>query len=128
MIGVRISDIKSALADHYQIEVADLDCAARTADAVQRRAIGYKLSVELTRQSRSEIGRRFGGRDHATVLNGLSYFDNKATLEMRATYHRLHELIIERSAHTREIVWAFPFKSRRSTAAPSPKFLRSNAS
>ncbi|MEM7667728.1 MAG: helix-turn-helix domain-containing protein [Pseudomonadota bacterium] len=128
MSGVTVGDIKRSVASHYRIEPSDLSGPERHVEVVQKRAVAYKLCVEMTAASRSEIGRKFGDRDHATVMNGLSYFDNRATREMRAAYHQIREQLLQSAPHSRELVWAFPFKSRRTRPAPAPQFIRRGSS
>jgi chromosomal replication initiator protein len=68
---VRIDEIQRACADHYDIKISDMVSARRTADLTMPRQVGYYLSKELTAHSMPAIGRRFGGRDHTTVLYGV---------------------------------------------------------
>ncbi len=68
---VRIEDIQKLVANHYNVSRADILSARRTAVVVRPRQIAMYLSKALTMRSLPEIGRRFGGRDHTTVLHAV---------------------------------------------------------
>lgn len=68
---VKIEDIQKLVANHYNITRADILSARRTATVVLPRQIAMYLSKSLTLRSLPEIGRRFGGRDHTTVLHAV---------------------------------------------------------
>lgn len=65
-----IQVIQRSVARHYNYTVAELCSSRRTADVVWPRHIAMYLCKTMTARSISEIGRRFGGRDHATILYG----------------------------------------------------------
>jgi chromosomal replication initiator protein len=68
---VKIDDIQKLVASHYNISRADILSSRRTANVVRPRQIAMYLSKVLTPRSLPEIGRRFGGRDHTTVLHAV---------------------------------------------------------
>lgn len=68
---VKIEDIQKLVANHYNVTRADLLSSRRTATVVRPRQIAMFLSKVLTPRSLPEIGRRFGGRDHTTVLHAV---------------------------------------------------------
>ena len=68
---VKIEDIQKLVASHYNVSRADLLSSRRTAAVVRPRQIAMYLSKSLTLRSLPEIGRRFGGRDHTTVLHAV---------------------------------------------------------
>lgn len=68
---VKIEDIQKLVANHYNVSRADLLSSRRTASVVRPRQIAMFLSKTLTPRSLPEIGRRFGGRDHTTVLHAV---------------------------------------------------------
>lgn len=68
---VKIEDIQRVVARHYNVSRADLLSARRTANVVRPRQIAMYLAKVLTLRSLPEIGRRFGGRDHTTVLHAF---------------------------------------------------------
>ena len=73
---VRIEDIQKLVANHYNVSRADLLSSRRTAAVVMPRQIAMYLAKSLTLRSLPEIGRRFGGRDHTTVLHAVRKIDN----------------------------------------------------
>jgi chromosomal replication initiator protein len=75
---VKIDDIQKLVASHYNISRADILSSRRTANVVRPRQIAMYLSKVLTLRSLPEIGRRFGGRDHTTVLHAVRKIDELA--------------------------------------------------
>lgn len=72
---VKIEDIQRLVANHYNVSRADILSSRRTATVVRPRQIAMYLSKTLTLRSLPEIGRRFGGRDHTTVLHAVRKID-----------------------------------------------------
>jgi chromosomal replication initiator protein len=68
---VKIEDIQRLVANHYNVSKADILSSRRTASVVRPRQVAMYLSKALTLRSLPEIGRRFGGRDHTTVLHAV---------------------------------------------------------
>ncbi len=68
---VRIDDILRTISQQYAVSRGDLLSARRTRSIVRPRQIGMYLSKQLTSRSLPEIGRRFGGRDHTTVIHAI---------------------------------------------------------
>ncbi|MCP8938628.1 chromosomal replication initiator protein DnaA [Alsobacter sp. SYSU M60028] len=72
---VRIEDIQKLVATHYNVSRADILSSRRSAGVVKPRQIAMYLAKQLTLRSLPEIGRRFGGRDHTTVLHAVRKID-----------------------------------------------------
>ncbi|MDQ8730177.1 chromosomal replication initiator protein DnaA [Bradyrhizobium sp. LHD-71] len=68
---VKIEDIQRVVARQYNVSRSDLLSSRRTANVVRPRQVAMYLSKTLTLRSLPEIGRRFGGRDHTTVLHAV---------------------------------------------------------
>jgi chromosomal replication initiator protein len=68
---VKIEDIQRVVARRYNVSRSDLLSSRRTANVVRPRQIAMYLAKLLTLRSLPEIGRRFGGRDHTTVLHAV---------------------------------------------------------
>ena len=66
-----VTAVISRVAEVAGLRVGDLMSARRTANVVLPRQIGMALAKRLTLRSLPEIGRRFGGRDHTTVLHAI---------------------------------------------------------
>jgi len=75
---VKIDDIQKLVASHYNISRSDILSSRRTANVVRPRQIAMYLSKVLTLRSLPEIGRRFGGRDHTTVLHAVRKIEELA--------------------------------------------------
>lgn len=66
-----IEEIQKRVSEHFNIRMADM-CSARRARVVARpRQVAMYLSKQLTARSLPEIGRKFGGRDHTTVMHAV---------------------------------------------------------
>ncbi len=68
---VRIDDILRTVAKHYAVSRADIVSKRRTRSIVRPRQIGMYLAKKMTSRSLPEIGRRFGNRDHTTVIHAI---------------------------------------------------------
>lgn len=68
---VKIEDIQRVVSKHFNVTKSDLLSARRNRTIVRPRQIAMFLSKTLTPRSLPEIGRRFGGRDHTTVLHAV---------------------------------------------------------
>jgi len=72
---VKIEDIQKLVASHYRVSRADILSSRRTAAVAKSRQVAMFLAMMLTSRSAPEIGRRFGGRDHHTVLHAVRKID-----------------------------------------------------
>ena len=68
---IKIEDIQKVVARQYNVSRQDLLSSRRTANVVRPRQVAMYLAKTLTLRSLPEIGRRFGGRDHTTVLHAV---------------------------------------------------------
>jgi len=68
---VRIEDIQRIVSRHYNVSRQEMVSNRRTRTIVKPRQIAMFLSKTMTPRSFPEIGRRFGGRDHTTVLHAV---------------------------------------------------------
>ncbi|AGA65185.1 Chromosomal replication initiator protein DnaA [Liberibacter crescens BT-1] len=68
---IRIEDIQRLVSRHYNVSRQDLLSSRRTRVVVKPRQIAMYLSKIMTTRSFPEIGRRFGDRDHTTVLHAV---------------------------------------------------------
>ena len=74
---IKIEDILKIVSRHYNVGRTDLLSARRAREVVMPRQIGMYLAKKLTARSLPEIGRRFGGRDHSTVLHAVRKIDQQ---------------------------------------------------
>ncbi|HHN72746.1 MAG TPA: chromosomal replication initiator protein DnaA [Thermopetrobacter sp.] len=95
---VRIEDILRIVGRHYNVPKADLLSPRRARSIVLPRQIGMYLAKKLTSRSLPEIGRRFGGRDHSTVLHAVRKIERviKEDEKLRRDVELLTRLIEQR--------------------------------
>jgi chromosomal replication initiator protein len=67
-----IDDIQRKVAEHYNIKLAEMSSARRSRAVARPRQVAMYLAKQLTSRSLPEIGRRFGNRDHTTVLHAVN--------------------------------------------------------
>ncbi|MFN3613606.1 MAG: chromosomal replication initiator protein DnaA, partial [Rubrimonas sp.] len=68
---VTIDEIMRKVADHYCLRLSDMTSARRARTVARPRQVAMYLAKALTSKSLPEIGRRFGGRDHTTVMHAV---------------------------------------------------------
>lgn len=72
---VTIDEIQRRVSDHFNIRAAEMVSARRARAVARPRQIAMYLSKQLTPRSLPEIGRRFGGRDHTTVIHAVKQIE-----------------------------------------------------
>jgi chromosomal replication initiator protein len=80
---VKIDDILKIVGRHYNVARSDLLSPRRSRAVVVPRQIGMYLAKKLTPRSLPEIGRRFGGRDHSTVLHAVRKIEDQMRTDDR---------------------------------------------
>ncbi|MGE4352127.1 MAG: chromosomal replication initiator protein DnaA [Bdellovibrionales bacterium] len=78
---ITIDEIQKKVAEHYNIRVADMHSARRARAVARPRQVAMYLAKQLTPRSLPEIGRKFGGRDHTTVLHAVRKIDELAAYD-----------------------------------------------
>lgn len=73
---ITIDDIQRKVADYYNIRLSDLLSARRSRKIARPRQVAMYLSKILTTRSLPEIGRKFGGRDHTTVIHAVKRIES----------------------------------------------------
>lgn len=68
---ITIEDIQKQVAAHYNIKVSDMHSARRSRSVARPRQVAMFLAKKLTSKSLPEIGRKFGGKDHTTVMHAV---------------------------------------------------------
>lgn len=68
---ITVEEIQRKVSDHYNIRLSDLIGPKRVRTFARPRQVAMYLSKQLTTRSLPEIGRRFGGRDHTTIMHGV---------------------------------------------------------
>ncbi len=72
---VTIEEIQKKVAEHFNIRLADMYSARRARAVARPRQVAMYLAKQLTSRSLPEIGRKFGGRDHTTVMHAVKKVD-----------------------------------------------------
>ena len=72
---ISIDEIQTRVSDHYRIRKAEMTSARRAREVARPRQVAMYLSKQLTPRSLPEIGRRFGGRDHTTVIHAVKQIE-----------------------------------------------------
>lgn len=68
---VTIDEIQRRVAEHFNVRFAEMTSARRARAFARPRQVAMYLSKQLTSRSLPEIGRKFGGRDHTTVMHAV---------------------------------------------------------
>jgi len=69
---VTIEEIQKRVAEHFSIRLTDMSSARRARAVARPRQVAMYLAKQLTQRSLPEIGRRFGNRDHTTVMHAVA--------------------------------------------------------
>jgi len=72
---ITIEDIQKRVAEHYNIRISEMHSARRARAVARPRQVAMYLAKQLTSRSLPEIGRKFGGRDHTTVMHAVKRID-----------------------------------------------------
>jgi chromosomal replication initiator protein len=83
---ITIDEIQKRVAEHYNIRLSDMHSARRARAVARPRQVAMFLCKQLTPRSLPEIGRKFGGRDHTTVMHAVRKIE-----ELRSTDKALAE-------------------------------------
>ncbi|GGE54515.1 chromosomal replication initiator protein DnaA [Actibacterium pelagium] len=83
---VTVEEIQRKVSEHYNMRLSDMIGPRRHRTVARPRQIAMYLSKHLTSRSLPEIGRRFGGRDHTTVMHAVKRID-----ELRAVDNQVAE-------------------------------------
>ena len=76
---VTIDDIQKQVSKHFSIRISDMFSARRARSIARPRQIAMYLAKNLTTSSYPEIGRKFGGRDHTTIMHAVKKVEQLIT-------------------------------------------------
>jgi|HubBroStandDraft_6_1064221.scaffolds.fasta_scaffold17276_5 chromosomal replication initiator protein len=68
---VTIDEIQRRVAEHFNIKLVEMTSSRRARVVARPRQVAMYLAKQLTQRSLPEIGRKFGGRDHTTVMHAV---------------------------------------------------------
>ena len=83
---VTVEEIQRKVAEHYNIRLSDIIGPKRVRTIARPRQVAMFLAKRMTIRSLPEIGRRFGGRDHTTVMHGVRRIE-----ELKINDHQIAE-------------------------------------
>ncbi|NOQ52430.1 MAG: chromosomal replication initiator protein DnaA [Desulfuromonadaceae bacterium] len=88
---ITIENIQKIVANHYQIKTSDLKSPKRLKTLVLPRQIAMFIGRKLTSASYPEIGAKFGGKDHSTVIHAIKKIEKnmEEDLQLRSTIEKL---------------------------------------
>ncbi|MEM8538225.1 MAG: chromosomal replication initiator protein DnaA, partial [Pseudomonadota bacterium] len=78
---VTVEEIQRKVSEHYNIRLSDMIGPKRVRTYARPRQIAMYLAKQMTSRSLPEIGRRFGGRDHTTVMHGVKRIEELMALD-----------------------------------------------
>ena len=76
---ITVEEIQRKVSDHYNIRLSDMIGPKRLRTYARPRQVAMYLCKKMTSRSLPEIGRRFGGRDHTTVMHGVKRIEELKT-------------------------------------------------
>jgi chromosomal replication initiator protein len=76
---ITVEEIQRKVSDHYNIRLSDMIGPKRLRSYARPRQVAMYLCKKMTSRSLPEIGRRFGGRDHTTVMHGVRRIEDLKT-------------------------------------------------
>ena len=92
---ITIDDIQRQVSDHYGIQPSEMSSARRSRVVARPRQVAMYLAKQLTNRSLPEIGRKFGGRDHTTVMHATKKIEQLITIDssLDKDVQLLHKLL-----------------------------------
>ena len=78
---IKVADIQREVADFFDIPISEMTSARRGRDIARPRQVAMFLAKELTPKSLPDIGRRFGGRDHTTVIHAIKQIEKLCAID-----------------------------------------------
>lgn len=97
IVSPLIALIQREVSDHFHIPGSEMLSACRSREFARPRQMAMYLSKQLTARSLPDIGRRFGGRDHTTVIHAirqierLRAIDSEIDADVRVLTRRIRE-------------------------------------
>ena len=78
---ITIEEIQRKVSEHYSIRLSDMIGPKRLRTIARPRQVAMYLAKQLTPRSLPEIGRRFGGRDHTTIIHGVRKIEELMSID-----------------------------------------------
>lgn len=99
-LGISVQAIQRACAKYYDVSVTDICSHRRTAVVVRPRQVAAYLSKKLTTRSLPDLGRKFGDRDHTTILHAVRKIANliKTDADLAAAVASIEAAVLSASS------------------------------
>ncbi len=91
---VTIEKVQKIVCEFYNMKLSDIKAKRRTRDVALPRQVAMYLCKQVTDASLSEIGKQFGGKDHATVIYAYKQMDDRKNKD--ETFNRMIENLLNR--------------------------------
>jgi len=91
---VTTDQIQKVVSDHFGLKISDMKAKKRTKEVALPRQIAMYISKQLTNLSLSDIGKNFGGKDHATVIYACRQIEDKRSRD--EVFHRMVETLLRK--------------------------------
>ena len=91
---VTTDQIQKVVSEHFGLKISDMKAKKRTKEVALPRQIAMYISKQLTNLSLSDIGKNFGGKDHATVIYACRQIENKRSRD--EVFHRMVETLLRK--------------------------------
>ncbi|MFA6056137.1 MAG: chromosomal replication initiator protein DnaA [Thermodesulfovibrionales bacterium] len=88
---VTTDQIQRVVSEHFGLKISDMKAKKRTKEVALPRQIAMYLSKQLTSLSLSDIGKNFGGKDHATVIYSYKQVEDKRARD--EVFNRMIEIL-----------------------------------
>jgi chromosomal replication initiator protein len=92
---ITVEEIQKTVAAHFNVKISDLKSAKRLKALVLPRQIAMYLSRILTSCSYPEIGERFGGKDHSTIIHAIKKIEKimENDFQLRSTINTIKNVL-----------------------------------
>jgi chromosomal replication initiator protein len=91
---VTVENIQKIVCEHFALKIADMKAKKRTREVALPRQIAMYLSKQLTNLSLNDVGKYFGGKDHATVIYAYKQIEDKRAKD--ETFNRMIENLLRK--------------------------------
>ena len=90
---ITVEEIQKVVAQHFNIKISDLKSAKRLKALVLPRQVAMYIARQLTSCSYPEIGEKFGGKDHSTIIHAIKKIEKKIEedLQLNSTVNALRQ-------------------------------------
>ena len=93
---ISVEDIQKTVGAHYNVKISDLKSPKRLKALVLPRQVAMYLARQMTSSSYPELGERFGGKDHSTIIHAIKKIEKKMEedYQLRSTIDTIRNAIL----------------------------------